>query len=119
LRLFATSELADRETPYRGADGLRTYLRDVSEVWDELTVTPLTFRQARESVIAFGRVDGRRGAQRVIDSVLWVVRLRDGQVASIEVFQDPGGRGAGGSAFAVPRPRLPRWKRDSAGRDET
>jgi PAS domain S-box-containing protein len=119
LRLFATPELAARDAPYRGEDGLRTYLRDVSEVWDELTVTPLTLRQARESVIAFGHAHGRRGAQCEIDSVLWVVRMRGPKIASIEVFQDPRGQGADSSAFAAPRPAPTRPKRDSAGRDET
>jgi PAS domain S-box-containing protein len=87
LRTFATSTLADRGAPYRGHGGLRTYLRDVETVWDELTLTPLTFRATAESVICFGRVEGRRPGQRVLASVLWVVGLRDGLISSIEVFQ--------------------------------
>ena len=32
-------------------------------------------------------VEGRRPGERMLASVMWVVRLRDGQIASIEVFQ--------------------------------
>jgi PAS domain S-box-containing protein len=91
LRTFATSGLADRRAPYRGHDGLRTYIDDVDALWDELALTPLTFRQAQDSVIAFGRAEGRRGASRVLASVLWVARLQRGQISSIEVFQAASG----------------------------
>jgi hypothetical protein len=60
-------------------------------VWDELTLTPLTFRLAQESVIGFGRADGRRAGGRILASIVWIVRLVEGQIASIEVFQAVGG----------------------------
>jgi hypothetical protein len=63
------------------------YLRDVARVWEELTLTPLTFRQAQESVIGFGRVEGLRPGERVLGSIMWVVRLRGDLISSIEVFQ--------------------------------
>jgi PAS domain S-box-containing protein len=91
LRAFATSELAERGEPYRGHEGMRTYMHDVATVWDELSLTPLMFRQARGSVIGFGRAEARRGEQTVLASVLWVVRLEQDQVSSIEVFQAVGG----------------------------
>ncbi len=87
LRTFATSQLAQRPEPYRGHEGVRAYLSDVSDVWDELTFTPMELRQAPESVIGFGRTDARRGAQTIIASVIWVVRLEAHQIRSIEVFQ--------------------------------
>jgi len=87
LRSFATSRLIERSEPYRGHDGLRAYVRDVGTVWEELTFTPLTFRSAQGSVIGFGRVEGRRPGARVLESIMWVVRMRGNQIASIEVFQ--------------------------------
>jgi PAS domain S-box-containing protein len=87
LRTIATSHLSNRGAPYRGIEGVRAYLSDVATVWDELTLTPLSFRQAQGSVIGFGRADGRRGAERVVASILWVVRVHEDQIASIEVFQ--------------------------------
>jgi EAL domain-containing protein (putative c-di-GMP-specific phosphodiesterase class I)/ketosteroid isomerase-like protein len=91
LRAFATSRLADHPEPYRGRDGLRTYLADVDRVWDELSFTPLTFRAAGGSVIGFGRAEGRRGPVSTIASIMWIVRLRDGQISALEVFQAVGG----------------------------
>jgi PAS domain S-box-containing protein len=87
LRPVATSQLSNRAAPYRGIDGVRAYFADVATVWDELTLTPLSFRQAQGSVIGFGRADGRRGAEQIVASVLWVVRVQEDLVASIEVFQ--------------------------------
>lgn len=91
LRPFVTQQFAQRPAPYRGLDGIRDYLGDVAEVWDELTLTPLTFRLAQESVIGFGRADGRRAGGRILASIVWIVRLVEGQIASIEVFQAVGG----------------------------
>ena len=91
LRSFATAQRAERTTPYRGHEGVEAYLRDVATVWEELTLTPLTFRLAQESVIGFGRVEGRRPGERVLGSLMWVVRLRGDLISSIEVFQAAGG----------------------------
>jgi ketosteroid isomerase-like protein len=63
---------------------------DVATVWEELTMTILTFRRAEDSVIGFGRVEGQRPGQRMLASLMWVVRLRDGKIGSIEVFQAAG-----------------------------
>lgn len=92
LRSYATSRLVERSEPYRGHDGLHAYVRDVATVWQELTLTPLTIRTAQDSVIGFGRVEGRRPGERVLDSLMWVVRLRDRLIASIEVFPAGGAR---------------------------
>lgn len=87
LRSFATSQRIDRAEPYRGHEGLLAYLHDVATVWEELKLTPLTFRQADGSVIGFGRVEGRRPGERVLQSITWVVRVRGDRISSIEVFQ--------------------------------
>jgi PAS domain S-box-containing protein len=87
LRAFATSQLTRRLEPYRGHDGVRDYLQDVAEVWDELQFTPFELRQTPESVIGFGQTEGRRGADVIVNSVLWIVRVVEGRIASIEVFQ--------------------------------
>jgi PAS domain S-box-containing protein len=91
LRSFTTAKRVERTTPYRGHDGVLAYLRDVATVWDELSLTMLTFRQAQDSVIGFGRVEGRRPGERVLGSIMWVVRLRGDLISSIEVFQASGG----------------------------
>jgi PAS domain S-box-containing protein len=91
LRSFATAKRAERTIPYRGHEGVHAYLRDVATIWDELNLTLLSFRQAQDSVIGFGRVEGRRPGERVLGSIMWVVRLRGDLIASIEVFQAAGG----------------------------
>jgi PAS domain S-box-containing protein len=116
LRSFATAQRVERTTPYRGHEGVHAYLRDVATVWQELSLTLLTFRQAQDAVIGFGRVEGRRPGERVLGSIMWVVRLRDDLVASIEVFQAAGGpslseaqleRLASGAPSAVVRDAAP------------
>ncbi len=86
LRALVTSQLADRAEPYRGHAGIRAYLRDVADVWEELTFTPFELRQTPESVIGFGRIEGRRCDRAIVASVLWIVRIEAGLIASIEVF---------------------------------
>lgn len=83
----STAELTGRPGPYRGYDGLRTYARDVSEVWKSLKLTPTAFRAAHQSVIVFGRAESRAGSETNIVYVLWVWQFRDELVSSVEVFQ--------------------------------
>jgi PAS domain S-box-containing protein len=95
LRTFATSRLAERSEPYRGHEGIHAYLGDVARLWDQLTFTPMELRRTAESVIGFGRTDARRGSETVVAHVLWVVRVEQGKIASIEVFQAVQGADAG------------------------
>lgn len=104
LRSLATSQLANRSEPYRGHDGVRAYLQDVANVWDDLTFTPMEVRETQESVIGFGQTEGRRGADVIINSVLWIVRVQEGQIASIEVFQAATSAVADHAAAPVPAP---------------
>jgi len=87
LRSVATAKPGGRATLYRGHEGVRAYLRDVATIWDELSLSPLTFRDANGSVIGFGRVEARRPGERLLSSIMWVVRLHGELISSIEVFQ--------------------------------
>ncbi|MCW2967564.1 MAG: domain S-box protein [Solirubrobacteraceae bacterium] len=90
VRTFSTSALADRDAPYRGHDGLRAYFDDVAQVWDELVMAPSAFREADGAVIVFGQVSARSGERTHAVDVLWVWRLMNGLITSIEVFPSPG-----------------------------
>lgn len=81
-----TSELTGRRAPYRGREGVRAYVRDVADVWETLKLTPTAFRSAGESVIVFGHAEADSGTGTKTVDVLWVWRLRDGLVASVDVF---------------------------------
>jgi PAS domain S-box-containing protein len=82
-----TSDLTGRRAPYRGHDGIRAYVRDIDDVWKSLKLTPTAFRAANESVIVFGRAEADSGADTRTLDALWVWRLRDDLVVSVEVFQ--------------------------------
>jgi PAS domain S-box-containing protein len=83
----STIERTGREAPYRGYDGIRAYARDISTAWQRLALTPTAFHAAHQSVIVFGRADATSGTETSTAYVLWVWRLRDGLVTSVEVFQ--------------------------------
>jgi diguanylate cyclase (GGDEF)-like protein/PAS domain S-box-containing protein len=86
---YETSALTGREGPYRGHEGVRAYVGDIAKVWKSLKLTPTAFRSATGSVIVFGRAAAGSGAETTIFDVLWVWRLRDGRISSVEVFQSP------------------------------
>ena len=72
----ATARVAGRGEPYRGHEGLRTYLADVARVWQELRSEPAEFIEVGDVVVCTGRVYAW-GVGRVIDAPAgWVWRLR-------------------------------------------
>jgi len=89
LRTFATSARASREKPYRGHAGIRAYLDDVPRVWDDLVFTPTAFHEAGGAIIVFGSVTGTTGGDADTVDVLWIWRLHDALVTSVEVFNSP------------------------------
>jgi ketosteroid isomerase-like protein len=83
-----TGRLAGRTEPYRGHDGLRTYIADVSRVWEELRSEPEEYLELDgDRVVCTGRVYAW-GVGRVIDAPAgWVWRLLDGRVAEGRVYE--------------------------------
>jgi ketosteroid isomerase-like protein len=81
-----TLDVAGREEPYRGVEGLRRYLDDVSRIWQELRAEPEAYYEAGDRVAVVGRVFAW-GVGQVIDSPAgWAWRLRDGLVVYGQVF---------------------------------
>lgn len=78
-----TARLTGRTEPYRGHDGVREYFADATRVWDELTLHAEDVRAARDSVVVFGRAEGRVDGQPVRRRVVWTWRLRDGKAVSM------------------------------------
>jgi ketosteroid isomerase-like protein len=82
----ATARVAGRAEPYRGHDGLRTYLADVARVWQELRSEPEEFVEVGDVVVCTGRVYAW-GVGRVIDAPAgWVWRLRRGMLVEGHVY---------------------------------
>ena len=82
-----TAEMAHGGEPYRGSEGMEQYFADVDEVWDELRLTPESFRQVGDVVLVRGRVWGRGGGQVVDSSAGWHWRVRDGKVIYVRAFR--------------------------------
>ena len=81
-----TGRLAGRDEPYRGHEGLRAYLADVAQVWQELRSEPDEYVELDDRVVCTGRVYAW-GIGRVIDAPAgWVWRLRDGLVVEGRVY---------------------------------
>jgi len=100
-----TGRLAGRDEPYRGHEGLRTYLADVARVWQELRSEPDEYIELDDRVVCTGRVYAW-GVGRVIDAPAgWVWRLRDGLVVEGRVYETRrGAYEAAGLAWPPPRP---------------
>jgi ketosteroid isomerase-like protein len=82
-----TGRLAGRAEPYRGHEGLRTYLADVARVWQELRSEPDEYVELDDRVLCTGRVYAW-GVGRVIDAPAgWVWRVRDGLVVEGSVYE--------------------------------
>lgn len=88
FRMPATAVVAGRVSTYRGHDGIAEYLRDVSDLWDELQIRPVGFWKVNGAVVAPGHVLARRDGTSRTSGLLWVYRLRDGLVLTVDVF-DP------------------------------
>ena len=99
-----TSRLAGRSEPYRGHDGLRTYLSDVARVWQELRSEPDEYIELDDRVLCTGRVYAW-GVGRVIDAPAgWVWRVRDGLLVEGRVYAT---RRAAYEAVGLPWPPVP------------
>jgi ketosteroid isomerase-like protein len=82
-----TGRLAGRDEPYRGHEGLRTYLADVARVWQELRSEPDEYIEVDDRVLCTGRVYAW-GVGRVIDAPAgWVWRISDGLVVEGHVYE--------------------------------
>jgi ketosteroid isomerase-like protein len=82
-----TARLTRVGLPYRGHDGVRTYLRDVARVWSELRLEPREFHETGDLVVAIGRVYAW-GAGRVVDTpASWIWQVRDGLAVRVQVYE--------------------------------
>jgi ketosteroid isomerase-like protein len=85
-----TAEAVGRDAPYSGQAGLRDYLADVAEVWEELRITPSEVERRGERLLVRGRVYARSRELGIRDvPVAWIWEVRDGRFVRGEVFPDP------------------------------
>jgi ketosteroid isomerase-like protein len=85
-----TAEAVGRDAPYCGPSGLRDYLADVAQVWEELQITPSEVEARGEVLLVRGRVYARSRELGIRDvPVAWIWRVRGGRFVRGEVFPDP------------------------------
>ena len=85
-----TAGAVGREAPYSGTAGLRDYLADVAEVWEELRIAVGKVEARGEALLVQGRVYARSRELGIRDlPVAWIWEVRDGRFVRGEVFPDP------------------------------
>ncbi len=85
-----TGEEAGRESPYSGREGLRQYLTDVENLWEELLITPSRVERRSDHLLVVGRVYVRSRELGIRDMpVAWIWRTAEGLFVRGEVFVDP------------------------------
>jgi serine phosphatase RsbU (regulator of sigma subunit)/ketosteroid isomerase-like protein len=85
-----TAEEIGREAPYSGRTGLRDYLADVAQVWEELRIAMDRMDVRGERVLVRGRVYARSrelGIRNI--PAAWIWEIRGGLFTRGAVFPDP------------------------------
>jgi ketosteroid isomerase-like protein len=85
-----TAEQLGRIDPYIGPEGLREYLRDIDQAWDELLITPNVIERRNGSLLVRGRVYARSRQFGIRDMpIAWIWELSENKFVRGEVFRDP------------------------------
>lgn len=85
-----TAEAVGRDAPYKGQAGLRDYLADVAQVWDELRISASEVEARGGTLLVRGRVYARSRDLGIRDvPVAWIWGVRNGRFVRGEVFPDP------------------------------
>lgn len=87
---IVTAEAVGRAAPYRGEAGLRDYLADVADIWEELRISPGEVAARGGTLLVRGRVYAHSRELGIRDvPVAWIWEVRDGLFVRGEVFPDP------------------------------
>jgi ketosteroid isomerase-like protein len=85
-----TGMIAGRSDPYQGEQGIKEYLDDVAETWDEIELLPTEFHELSDSrLVVFGRVRARRELAVIDAPNAWLWEVGEGRIRSAQVFGDP------------------------------
>ena len=89
VMLEPLSTPVQRRTPYLGVDGLRRYLLDLGDTWDEFDIS---FEELRaddpEHVVALGEIRARQRELVVEEAVGFAFRLREARIVWAKVYRD-------------------------------
>jgi ketosteroid isomerase-like protein len=85
-----TAEQIGRASPYVGPDGLREYLDDISQIWNELLILPNQVESHGDRMLVRGRVYLRSHELGIRDMpAAWIWEVDGGRFVRGEVFADP------------------------------
>jgi len=85
-----TGEEIGRGVPYVGPEGLRDYLADAEQFWEELLITPGSVERRGDRLLVTGRVYVRNRELGIRDMpVAWLWQVDGGLFVRGEVFADP------------------------------
>jgi len=85
-----TGEEIGRGAPYVGPEGLRDYLADAEQFWEELLITPGSVERRGERMLVLGRVYVRNRELGIRDMpVAWIWQVEGERFVRGEVFADP------------------------------
>jgi ketosteroid isomerase-like protein len=74
---------------YRGADGFREFLDDMSEDWEDFRLEPDELREIDDArVLVLGRIQGRGKASGMEFEApaAWVCEMQDGKVTKVQFY---------------------------------
>jgi ketosteroid isomerase-like protein len=77
--------------PLRGREGIESYVREVSDTWEEYRVVAEDFRDLGEDrVLVLSRIEGRgAGSGGLVDAEMGqVYDFRDGKIARVRTYLD-------------------------------
>jgi ketosteroid isomerase-like protein len=77
--------------PYRGHDGLRQFIRDTTDEWEEVRFVLSEIRDTGDQLVGLVRFEGRGRISRAeIDVPIGIVAtVRQGKVAEARMYSDP------------------------------
>lgn len=86
---LVTGQLTGPGGPYHGHDGIRAYLDDVEEAWDEIELQPRQFVELPEDrLLVVGRIRTRRGATHIDMPTAWLWSVSGSKVTSVRLLID-------------------------------
>src|SRR2546423_12122123 len=77
--------------PLRGPEGIESYVREVSDTWEEYRVVGQDFRDLRDDqVLVLSQIEGRgAGSGGLVDAAMGqIFDFRDGQIARVRTYLD-------------------------------
>jgi anti-sigma regulatory factor (Ser/Thr protein kinase)/ketosteroid isomerase-like protein len=88
LMLEPLSTPVQRRAPYLGVSGLRRYLRDLDETWDEFDVRVTGIRAHGDHVVAAGRIRARHQSFVADNPATFAFKLRGAKVVWLKVYEN-------------------------------